>query len=1068
MNLKYFIERPVLSIVISVTIVLIGLLSLFSLPIEQYPDIAPPTISVYTSYPGANAETVQKAVVVPLEESINGVENMSYMTSSASNNGDAEIMIYFKQGTDADMAAVNVQNRVATAQSLLPAEVVKIGVTTAKQQNAELKTFALYDPEARYGRRFLDNYLKINVEPRLKLIAGVGKVMQFGSSYSMRIWLKPDKMAQYKLIPDDITAALANQNIESATGSFGENHDNANQYTMKYRGRLSTTEEFGNIVIRSLSNGDVLRLKEVADIELGDETYNYENSLNGKPATLVMLYQTAGSNASAVINEIDATLDELSKELPSGLEFVTLNDTNRFLYASIKEVGITLALSILLVILVVYVFLQDFRSTLIPTLSIFVSIIGTFAFMSVAGFSINLLTLFALVLAIGTVVDNAIIVVEAVQSRFEIGYRSSYTATTDAMGGISTAIIISTLIFMAVFIPVSMMGGTSGTFYTQFGLTMAVAVGLSAINALTLSPALCALMLSPYVDENGMERDNFAARFRKAYQAAFNAVLNRYKYGVLFFIRRKWLTWSVLVAGLALLVILMRQTKTGLVPAEDTALVMVSMNTKPGTSMAETNKLVGEMSKMYTQIPEVENAGGVTGWSFSGSGPSMGMFFLSLKHWDERQDKGQSATDVVNKIYADAGNTPDAQIFVTTPPMIPGYGMGNGFDLYLQDKTGGDLDAFKEISNRFVDALMERPEIEMAYSAFETSYPQYWVDIDAAQCERAGITTNEVLSTLSGYYGGGYVSNFNRFSKLYRVMIQSDPDFRVTPESLNHFYVRIGDEMAPLSQFVKLSKTYGPQSLTRFNLYNSIAINGTPASGYSSGDALKAVQETATKILPRNYGYEFGGISREEAQTGNNVIIIFTVCILLVYLILSGLYESLILPFVIILSVPCGLMGSFLFAKLFGLENNIYLQTGLIMLIGLLAKTAILITDYAGERRRSGMSLTQAAIGAAKNRLRPILMTALTMIFGMLPLMFASGVGANGNSTLGTGAVGGMLVGTLVLLFIVPALWIVFQSVQERIKPVKFKEPQPGIRHEIEKVAALKKQPATEMPNERQ
>lgn len=1066
MNLKYFIDRPILSIVISVGMVLMGLLALFSLPIEQYPDIAPPTVSVYTNYPGANAETVQKAVIVPLEEAINGVENMTYITSSASNSGDAEVTIYFKQGSNADMATVNVQNAVATAQGLLPAEVVQIGVMTQKSQNAELKTFALYSPGGEYDRLFLDNYMKINVEPRIKRIQGVGRFQLYGSNYSMRIWLDPDKMAQYKLIPSDISAVLATQNIEAATGAFGENHDNAMQYTMKYRGRLSTPEEFGELVVRSLPGGDVLRLKEVAKIELADESFSFDSRVNGKPAATAFISQTAGSNASAVINEIDDVLDEISKDLPKGLEFVTLSDTNRFLFASIKGVVVSLLLAVLLVVLVVYFFLQDIRSTLIPTISIIVSIIATFAFMSVAGFSINLLTLFALVLAIGTVVDNAIIVVEAVQSRFDAGYQSSYKATTDAMGGISTAILVSTMIFMAVFIPTSFMGGTSGQFYTQFGLTMAVAVGLSAINALTLSPALCAIMLKPYVDENGQTKDNFAARFRKAYNAGFEAVLERYKNGVLFFIRHRWVMWGTLVAGLALLVFLVRGTKTGLVPDEDTGIVMVSLNTKPGSSLSETMKTLHKVDERLLALPEADYTGMVAGYSFSGAGPSMGMFFLTLKDWDERKGKGHSANDVVNKIYGFAPEIPDASMFAMTPPMIPGYGTGGGFELYLQDKEGGDINDFKEVADRFVAALNERPEIDMAYSAFAADYPQYWVDIDAAKCERAGISNTEILETMSAYFGGGYVSNFNRFSKLYRVMIQADPDSRVTPESLNHIYVRVGEEMAPLSQFVQLTKTYGPESLSRFNLYNSISVSGSPAQGYSSGDALNAVRETATEVLPRGYGFEFGGISREEAQTGNNVAIIFAVCILLVYLILSGMYESLVLPFTVILSVPCGLMGSFLFAKMFGLENNIYLQTGLIMLIGLLAKTAILITDYAGERRRSGMSLKQAAIGAAKNRLRPILMTALTMVFGMLPLMFSSGVGANGNSTLGTGAVGGMVIGTLVLLFIVPALWMVFQGIQEKIKPVEFVEADDAIAAEKDKVARLKLQKESESKNE--
>lgn len=1037
MNLRYFIERPVLSIIISMTIILMGVISIFTLPVEQYPDIAPPTISVFTSYPGANAETVQKSVIVPLEEAINGVENMNYITSTASNTGEVMINVYFEQGTNADMAAVNVQNRVSTALSLLPAEVTKIGVQTVKQQNSQLKSIALYSPDGSYDTQFLNNYMKINVEPRIKRIAGVGQVMLFGSNYSMRIWLKPDKMAHYKLIPSDISAALAAQNIEAATGAFGENHANAFQYTMKYRGRFSTPEEFGNIVIRSLSNGDILRLKDVADIQLGDEAYNYTTNVNDRPAAIAMIYQTAGSNAAEIIEEIDRTMEEISKDLPKGTEFVTLMDTNDFLYASIYEVIKTLLEAVLLVVLVVYVFLQDIRSTVIPTISIFVSIIGTFAFMAIAGFSINLLTLFALVLAIGTVVDDAIVVVEAVQARFDAGYRSSYMASNHAMKGIASAILTSTLIFMAVFIPVSMMGGTSGEFYKQFGLTMAVAVGISAINAFTLSPALCALMLRPYLDENGKVKDNFAARFRKAFNAAFGAMTGKYMQGVMFFIKKRWLMWGTLGLSLLLLIFLVQHTKTGLIPDEDTGSLMVSMNTKPGTSMHHNQQVMAQIEERFRQIPEIEYSAAVSGYSFTGAGPSMGFYLLSLKNWDERKEAGQSANDVIGKIYGFSPEIPDAQIFVMAPPMIAGYGMGNGFELYLQDKMGTDIEAFKKVTDNFVAALNERPEIETVYSAFDTSYPQYWVDIDAAQCERSGISPNEILETLSGYYGGNYVSNFNRFSKLYRVMIQADPDYRVTPESLNHLYVRVGEEMAPLSNFVKLTKTYGPQDLSRFNLYNSIAISGAPANGYSSGEALQAVRETADKVLPKNYGYEFGGISREENKTSNNVPIIFGICMLLVYMILCALYESFLVPFAIILSVPVGLLGSFLFAQLFGLENNVYMQTGLIMLIGLLAKTAILLTEYALERRKAGMSLAQAAYSAAKVRLRPILMTALTMIFGLIPLIFASGAGANGSHSLASGAVGGMLIGTLALLFLVPALFIVFQYLQEKFRPIQ-------------------------------
>ena len=1058
MNLRYFIDRPVLSIVISVVIVLMGIISLFSLPVEQYPDIAPPTINVFTSYPGANAETVQKAVVVPLEESINGVEDMTYITSTASNSGDATLNIYFKQGSNPDMAAVNVQNRVSTALSLLPAEVTKIGVTTMKQQNAELKTFALYSADGKYDLQFLNNYMKINVEPRIKRIGGVGNMMLFGSNYSMRIWLKPDKMAQYKLIPSDVTAVLEKQNIEAATGAFGENHDNAFQYTMKYRGRHSTPEEFGELVIRSLPGGEVLRLKEVADIQLGDEAYNYTTEMNGKPAAMALIYQKAGSNASETINEIDKVLEEVSKDLPEGLEFVTLNDTNLFLKASIKVVLHTLLEAILLVVLVVYVFLQDIRSTFIPAISILVSIVGTFAFMSVAGFSINLLTLFALVLAIGTVVDDAIIVVEAVQARFDVGYRSPYMAANDAMKGVSSAILTSTLIFMAVFIPVSMMGGTSGEFYKQFGITMAVAVGISAINAFTLSPALCALMLRPYKDEQGCAKDNFAARFRKAFNATFDVLSARYMRLVLFFIRRKWLMWGTMGIAILLLVFLMQTTKKGLIPDEDTGSVMINMDTKPGTSLQENRRVMQEVNRYVDRIPGIEYNANVTGYSFNGSGPSMGMFFLSLKHWDERKGEGRSSRAIIDSIYAFAPQVPDASLFAMAPPMIPGYGMGSGFELYLQDKLSGDLNRFKQVADNFVAALSRRPEIEMAYSSFATNYPQYWVDIDAAHCERAGISTNEILQTLSDYYGGSYVSNFNRFSKLYRVQIQASPEYRVTPESLNHIYVRVGEEMTPLAQFVRLTKTYGPQDISRFNLYNSIPVSGTPAKGYSSGDALRAIQETAEQVLPANYGYEFGGISREESQTTNNVVIIFALCLVLIYLILCALYESFLIPFSVILAVPCGLLGSFLFAQLFGLENNIYMQTGLIMLIGLLAKTAILQTEYAVKRRQAGMSLVQAAYFAAKDRLRPILMTVLAMIFGLLPLMAAHGVGANGCRSLASGVVGGMLTGTVALLLFVPVLFIVFQYWQEKIKPVQAskKDTDWTIQRELENLESRK------------
>ena len=1035
MNLRFFIDRPVFSGVISVVIVLMGVIAMKALPVEQYPDIAPPTINVWASYPGANAETVQKAVIVPLEEAINGVEDMTYMTSTASNTGDASINIYFKQGSNADMAAVNVQNRVNGVLSQLPAEATKTGVTTEKQQNAELLTFALYSPDNRFDQTFLNNYVKINVEPRLKRIGGVGKAQLFGSNYSMRLWLRPDKMAQYGLIPDDISSVLAKQNIEAATGSFGANHPTANEYTMKYRGRLSTAEEFGELVVKSLPGGDVLRLKDVADVELGDEFYNYSTEVNGHPAATMLINQKAGSNASSTINEIHEVLDDLKRDLPQGAEFVVLTDTNKFLYASIKSVLRTLLEAILLVVIVVYVFLQDIKSTLIPSISIFVSIIGTFAVMSMIGFSINLLTLFALVLAIGTVVDDAIVVVEAVQAKFDEGYRSPVLAADDAMKGVSSAILTSTIIFMAVFIPVAMMGGTSGAFYAQFGITMAVAVGISAVNAFTLSPALCALFLKPYTDEYGNTKNNFAARFREAFNAIFDRLSHRYVRGVLYIIRRRWLLWGTIITSFGLLVLLVNITKTGLIPQEDTGTVMVSMNTKPGSSMAQTNEVMKQLNSRLDSIGEIEYSGAVAGFSFNGSGPSQAMYFMTLSDWGQRKGEGQSVDDVIGKIYAASSDVPDATVFAMSPPMVAGYGMGNGFELYLQDKTGGDAAAFKKEADKFVEALSRRPEIGEVYSSFATDYPQYWVDIDAAKCEQSGVSPSDVLSTLSGYYTGSYVSDFNRFSKLYHVTMQAPAEYRINTESLNLMYVRTSDgSMAPLSQFVRLTKTNGPSDLTRFNLFNAIAINGSPAPGYSSGQAIKAIGETAQEVLPATCSYEYGGLSREESKTTNNATMIFLLCMVLIYLILCALYESVFIPFAVLLSVPCGLMGSFLFAGLFGLENNIYMQTGLIMIIGLLAKTAILLTEYAGKRRSEGMTLAQAAYSAAKVRLRPILMTVLSMVFGLVPLMMAHGVGANGSRSLATGVIGGMIVGTLALLFLVPSLFITFQYIQERIK----------------------------------
>lgn len=1039
MNLRTFIERPVLSAVISITIVVVGIIGLFSLPVEQYPDIAPPTIMVSTTYYGASAETLQKSVIAPLEEAINGVEDMTYMTSSATNSGSVSITVYFKQGTDPDMAAVNVQNRVSRATGQLPAEVTQVGVTTSKRQTSILQMFSLYSPDDSYDENFLSNYISINLKPQILRISGVGDLMIMGGEYSMRVWMKPDVMAQYKLIPSDITGVLAEQNIESATGSFGENSDETYQYTMKYTGRLITPEEFGDIVIRSTDNGEVLKLKDVADIQLGQDSYAYHGGMDGHPGVSCMVFQTAGSNATEVNQNIDKLLEEASKDLPKGVELTQMMSSNDFLFASIHEVVKTLIEAIILVILVVYVFLQDFRSTLIPLVGIVVSLVGTFAFMAIAGFSINLLTLFALVLVIGTVVDDAIIVVEAVQARFDVGYRSSYMASIDAMKGISNAVITSSLVFMAVFIPVSFMGGTSGTFYTQFGLTMAVAVGISAINALTLSPALCALLLKPYINEDGTQKNNFAARFRKAFNSAFDMMVDKYKTIVLFFIKRRWLTWSLLACSVVLLVLLMNNTKTSLVPDEDQGVIFVNVSTAAGSSLTTTDKVMERIEKRLIEIPQLKHVQKVAGYGLlAGQGSSFGMLILKLKPWDERPGDEDNVQSVIGQVYARTADIKDASVFAISPGMIQGYGMGNALELHMQDKMGGDMNEFFTTTQQYLGALNQRPEISMAYSTFDVRYPQWTVEVDAAKCKRAGITPDAVLSTLSGYYGGQYVSNFNRFSKVYRVMIQADPVFRLDETSLDNAFVRMSNgEMAPLSQFVTLTRSYGAESLSRFNMYNSIAVNAMPADGYSTGDAIKAVQETAEQSLPKGYGYDYGGITREENQQSGTTIIIFGICFLMIYLILSALYESFIIPFAVLLSVPCGLMGSFLFAWMFGLENNIYLQTGLIMLIGLLAKTAILLTEYAAERRKAGMGLIASAVSAAKARLRPILMTALTMIFGLFPLMMSSGVGANGNRSLGTGVVGGMTIGTLALLFIVPTLFIAFQWLQERLRPVQ-------------------------------
>lgn len=1035
MKVSTFIERPVLSAVISITIMVAGIIGLFTLPVEQYPDIAPPTVMVSTTYFGANAETMQKSVVAPLEEAINGVEDMTYMTSTATNSGTATITIYFQQGTDPDMAAVNVQNRVAKAQGLLPSEVTKIGVTTQKRQTSFLQICSLVSTDGTYDERFLSNYLDINVVPQIKRIEGVGDVMALGDTYSMRIWLKPDVMAQYSLVPSDITAVLGEQNIEAPTGSLGENSKNTFQYTMKYKGRLQSTEEFKNIVIRSDADGNVLRLKDVADIELGSLSYSFHSTMDGNPSCTFMAFQVAGANATEVNNRITVLLNDLRKDLPKGTDFITMMSSNDFLFESIHEVVETLIIAIILVILVVYFFLQDFKSTLIPSISIIVSLIGTFACLTAANFSINILTLFALVLAIGTVVDDAIVVVEAVQAKFDVGYKSSYQATKDAMSDVTMAVISCTAVFMAVFIPVTFMGGTSGIFYTQFGITMATAVGISCISALTLCPALCAMLMRP--SDGTKSAKSINGRVKAAYNASFNAMLGKYKKGVMFFIHHRWMVWTSFVAAIALLVFFMSTTKTGLVPQEDQGVCMINVSTSPGSGLEQTSKVLDKVETILKNTPEIEHYQRVAGYGLiSGQGVSYGTVIVRLKDWGERTKASEKSDAVIARLNAQFSGIKDAQIFTFQPGMIPGYGMGNSIDLNLQDKTGGDMATFYAASMKFLMALNQRPEVAMAYTSYAMNFPQYSVDVDAAKCKRAGISPSSVLDVLSSYCGGAYVSNYNEFGKVYRVMLQASPQYRLDEQSLHNMYVRNGSEMAPISQFVTLKKVMGPEISTRFNLFSSISANVNVANGYSSGETMKAIEEVAEQTLPSSYSYEYGGMSREESQNGGaSTVFIYGVCILLIYLILSCLYESFLIPFAVIFSVPFGLMGSFLFAKLFGLENNIYLQTGVIMLIGLLAKTAILITEFAIERRRKGMGIIESAYVAAQARFRPILMTVLTMIFGMLPLMFASGAGANGNSSLGTGVVGGMLIGTLALLFVVPVFYIIFEYLQERIRP---------------------------------
>ena len=1035
MNVKTFIDRPILAGVISVLMVLVGIIGLSRLALEQFPEIAPPTVRVNASYTGANAETVQKSVVVPLEEAINGVEGMMYMTSNASNNGTASIGIFFRQGIDPDMAMVNVQNRAAAVQGRLPSDVVKSGLTVRKRQTSNIKQIAVYSPDSTFDRAFLANYTKINIEPRLSRIPGVGEVNVMGADYSMRIWLDPLKMARYGLTPADISKVLDEQNVEVATGTLGAESQNTFQYVLKYRGRYEEEQGYEQMVIRALPDGNVLRIGDIAKVELGSQNYNIIGETNGRPGVNISINQVAGSNANEIIKEIDREVEEIRQSLPPGMAIEDIESKKDFLDASITSVLKTLFEALILVILVVFLFLQSWRATIIPAVAIMVSLIATLAVIYAIGFSLNMLTLFALVLVIGTVVDDAIVVVEAVQAKMDEtapqqlphSEGAGKGLVVDAMHGITSALVTTTLVFMAVFVPVCFIGGVTGTFYTQFGLTMAIAVGISLFNALTLSPALCALIMK----KNQEKTKGFHARF----YTGFRALTEHYKRAVSRIIPFRWLAFVMVAIAIVGLGWMMRTTKTGLVPNEDMGTVFINVQASPGSSLQQTYHILKEVEERIKDLPQLRIYSLIAGNSnnFEQSS-SNGNFTLKLKNWNERKGKGDDVQSLVEEIYRRTADIANAKIQVNTQNMLPGFGRINGFEVHVQDKHGGTIDELLTQTNRLIAALNERPEIGRAFTNFSLKYPQYRIEVDAALCKRRGVSPSDVLAALGGYIGGSYASNFVRFTKLYRVMVQASPEYRLDTESLNNIFVRTSSgEMSPISQYVTLTRIYGSETLSRFNLFPSINVGGTAAEGYSSGQAIEAIRQTAAEVLPEGYGYEFGGMTREEASSQNTSTLVFVICIIFIYLILCALYESLFIPLAVILSVPFGLAGSFIFAQLWGLENNIYMQTGLIMLIGLLSKTAILLTEYASARRRQGMGIVAAALDAAAVRLRPILMTSLTMVFGLLPLALATGVGANGNRSLGVGVIGGMLIGTAALLFIVPTLFVIFQKIEEKV-----------------------------------
>lgn len=1040
--IKTFIKRPVLSTVISVIIVLLGILGLVKLPIEQYPSIAPPTVQVSASYTGANAEVVLKNVIVPLEEAINGVEGMTYMTSSAGNDGSASIQVYFQVGTDPDKDAVNVQNLVSSATSQLPQEVVKVGVTVRKQQASMVLISVLYSDKPAYDQTFLQNFANINVLPQLKRVPGVGSASSFGArDYSMRIWLKPDIMSVYGLTPTDVSNALGEQNIDAAPGKFGENGNQSFQYVITYTGKLTDVSQFENIIIKAKTNGQLLHLKDIARVEIGALSYANLAVIDGHPAVGMAISQTAGSNARDVINLSKKVLDDASKTFPDGIHYTNVVDINKFLDASIEKVIRTLLECFALVFVVIFIFLQDLRSTIIHGISVPVSITGTFFFLYIFGYSINLLTLFALVLAIGIVVDDAIVVVEAVHAKLETGYTSPRKAAIDAMQEITGAILSITLIMAAVFIPVTFVGGSTGVFYKQFGVTLAVAISISAINALTLCPALAAMFLRPPKHtQEGVSHKNVLKRFGIAFNAAYDTMTAKYTRSIKFLSVRKWIILLSAAIFIGLFVFLVKTTPSSFVPDEDMGTVFVPITLPPASSMERTDKVVQQVADSAGTIPEMEHVFRITGLNFfAGSGSSYGMVILELKPWEER--KGVSNIDVIKKLNAKIAGIREAQVFTISLPTITGFGGTGGFSFQLQDKGGHTITEFYNVAQQFLAALGKRKEIQYATTSFNPGFPQYELSINVAKTKDAGLSVNDILNTMQFYYGGFYASNFNKFGKQYRVMVQADTNFRANPEGLNKVYVRnASNQMAPITEFLNIWRVYGPESISRFNLFTSISINGSPNPGFGSGEALLAIKEVAAQTLPPGYGYEYSGVSREEETSGSQSIYIFLLSLVFVYLLLSAQYESYLLPFAVLLSMPVGLSGVYIFAKMFGIGNNIYMQISLIMLIGLLAKNAILIVEFALERRRNGMTLIEAATEGAKARLRPILMTSFAFVFGLMPLMFATGAGAYGNRSIGTGAIGGMLVGTVLGVFVIPGLFIIFQSLQEKIRANKYDE----------------------------